>query len=362
MSERILTYEYEQIEEKEASEILEEEVQKQAKISELLKQLSLQQLSIAKISAAIFLREGKDKIVDKTKELKDTIKKSAKSFGAKAEKYAEDYINAKEEKNSLLKAYEEMLNNIDENYKASFEYFENAKIGWENVEFEAITEIEKAKDERTNVKNSEEYKNYVMEKNRLISEIQDAATREDMETIRAKTIELEQYIDQNPLTKYDEKIKIAEDLKEQARNNIEYCEDSIQETRRSRNNEINDLAMQRDEAIAGLVKQNIFQKTIGMLFNKFNGISKFKNNVIEKISETIQKNFDEFKERRATAKELREEKKEQKAEEKRLRKEEIIAKFEKSILDKQEKINELNERFNKGKTDKTEKEQEEAAK
>lgn len=259
------------------------------KFKDLLKQLAEIQAANAKVNWQIFVKEGKEQVQEKVQSAKDEILEQAKIYGQKIEKIEQQYSINKEEEGSIIEQYRKVLSDINKEYGEQLKNIIAEKQEWQTEEQEAMVNQKKLQNERKEKEKSPEYKQYKEEEKKLIKEAKAALEGKDPEIISKKTEELKNLRARNPLNKYDKKIdNIIQDRKD-IQQIIEECDKKIENCKENRAKDIEQVTRDKDNKLSVMKKQNIIQKMLGSIFNKVNGTKKFKDAVIGRISDKIEK-------------------------------------------------------------------------
>lgn len=254
----------------------------------LIKELADIQASNAIITARIFAREGKEQIADKTNQMKNKVMEQAKSYGKKAEDLANTYTNNKEEKGNILQEYQESLEDIQEEYEARMDSIVEEKVKWQDEEQATMLKEKELKEDRKQIKKTPEYAEQVKQEKALTKEIKQALDEGDLNTVATKNEELKKLKEQNPLLKCDKEIEEVQQSRQEILDVINMCDKEIEECREDRDNSIDEVTADRDNKLAVMKKQNVFQKMAGAILNKMNGVKRFKDNIVAKVEKKIE--------------------------------------------------------------------------
>ena len=263
------------IEEVERAELTREKM-----LQEKQKELRQKQKELRKIKFSIFVKEQREKIADRCERLKQGMKNTAKIYGDKAQKCAEDYILARDGKKSIIEEYKRQVEEIDLAYQEDLEASQEELNGLQKAEQCQIAKISEYMYKKRIANHNKESKKIF-----LAEEIKKAIERDDFDKIIEKTEQLRK-LKQNA-SKYDEKIAEENQKLKEIQAEIEACKRGMDERDEFTNQQFDSIVTDRDEKIAGLTKQNFIQKAIGFVVNKFNGVKKFTKNVIAKIQDKI---------------------------------------------------------------------------
>lgn len=270
------------------------ELDKKQNIINLLRQYAQVQMINGYLSAKIMTKEGKEQVATKVSQTKDYITESAKTYGRKAQQMAKDATIFKEDKSTIISEYKAALEEINNDYT---ENMKNIMAAKEDLEVERqngdALEIE-MRTARAAVKKTKEYKDFDLKYKSVEKELMDALEGKAYGEVDKKNEELRELNRQNPTRKYSSTMKKVKEAREELDEMIAECENQLEECRINRNQQIEIATMDRKTAIANINKQNIFQKTVGSLINKFNGAKKFNSIIIESVGkkvDTIKKEY-----------------------------------------------------------------------
>ena len=244
-------------------------------ILKLLKDLALVQSTLAKLTAQLTLQEGKDKIQTAVDDKKNYIQSQAKKFGVKLKESESLYTEINDSKTGILATYKESLEKINEHYKELLLEVTERKSKLEQDEQSIIISQGKNKaDERTIKKEKK------LQIKQLKKEIAQALKDEDTDTIEKKTKELKTIMDKPNY--FTEKNKDLEKQRQSIQELIQACDEEYKKIVAERTSKINEAINSKDNQLIDLPKQNIFSKFIGSIFNKFNGIKKFRQTILQR--------------------------------------------------------------------------------
>lgn len=256
------------------------------KILNLMKELANIRLHSGALGIKMNAIEGKNLVSEKYTQMKDNIQEKAKMYGKQAREMAENYANNKDSKNNVLQQYRESLEAIVKEYENAIqEVMKEGEFYQDKEEIAMIDELN-LKDERREIKKSTEYKEQMQQEKDLKREIKQALEQRDLTTVTSKTKELETLQEKNPLLKCEKKIEEAQQIRKSLKEAMKLCNQEIKVLQNNRDKSINEATVDKDNKLEP-IKQNIFQRAVGALFNKINGAKKFTKNVIDKVQETI---------------------------------------------------------------------------
>lgn len=261
----------------------------------LLRQLVEIQSSIAKVEAQIAIRDGKEHIKAKIDSTKDQLEASAKRFGTNLKKIEDQYSKNNSEKKSILQQYETCLEMIDEMYDEPLQSILEEKSELESEEQFIMTEQKNVKINRKYVK-----KDYQKREAELKSDIRSALDSGDLELAQSKMNELKDYSvnnDYNYLKTYNVELQTR---RTELRALIEQCEKQYESLINEKNSAIDNAIDSKDNNLALIEKQNLFQRFVGSVLNRFNGGKRFIKNCMDplqvKVAELRDKKIPQLKE------------------------------------------------------------------
>lgn len=253
-------------------------------VPQLLKELVQVQATMAKVDAQLAITSG-SKIIQRVLEAtKVKVTEGAKRFGVKLEKLEEDYIGEKGDRRGIIAEYKELLELLNEQYDNLFKEVISTKNQLQIDEQEAIVSSKHMKSKVKNATIETE-----KQEERLKDELQKAIDLDNLELAEEKMEELKatKAMNNEQLAQLEEK---QEELKRQrieARKAIEECEAKYKKYLEERASDINLVVSGKDDRLAKISKQNIWQKIGGAIFNKFNGTKKFARSVAEPLKENL---------------------------------------------------------------------------
>ena len=258
------------------------------KLLDLLTDLAQIQTEIAILDARIFAREGKEQVEEKAAEISESIQEKAKMYGKKAQALAEEYSRNSEQRGSIIQEYTQALFEINEEYAKRMKTIMVEKQDLQTEEQETYCEEKRLRLENKKIKKSPEYLQYEEQEKNLTSEIKRALAKGDLQTVTQKTEELKALKAKNPLTINENQIGEVQARREEIAQLIKECEENLEACKDERHDKIEEITSDKNNQLAVIPKQNIVQKIFGNLFNKLNGLAKFKDSVIANITEKIE--------------------------------------------------------------------------
>ncbi|MBQ9658161.1 MAG: hypothetical protein IJV31_05265 [Clostridia bacterium] len=257
------------------------------KIGDLLKELAELHFQNAIIGGAIKTREAVQGVNQATAEIKEEFIKKAQAFGVSAKKCEEIFSNNKESVNKVWEDYKEACEEVQENYLDRYGSLMKNTEELNKMETENYAEAQTLKIEEKDIKKSPEYAQFKQKQKDLKAEVKKALAKGDNAEVIRLAGKLKDLEDNNPL----------KNVKQEQRRNQE-DRDAIKEMRQElagryddleneRNEGMQKLAKDRNNALLALPKQNIFQKITGAIMNRIGGARKFKNLVEKQVSERI---------------------------------------------------------------------------
>ena len=245
---------------------------------DLLRQLVEIQSSIAKVEAQIAIRDGKEHIKAKIDSTKGQLEESAKRFGTNLKKIENQYSKNNSEKKSILQQYETCLEMIDEMYDQPLQSILEEKSELESEEQFIMSEQKNVKINRKYVKME-----YQKKEAELKSEVKNALDSGDLELAQSKMDELKDYSVNNDYTFLKSYNVELQTRRTELRTLIEQCEKQYEALINEKNSAIDNAIDSKDNYLALIEKQNLFQRFVGSVLNRFNGGKRFIKNCMDPL-------------------------------------------------------------------------------
>jgi hypothetical protein len=258
------------------------DIEEQMNLIDLMKGLTEAQVKLAKIDAQIALREGKDQVMEIIKTTRQNLEEQAKKFGANLKKVEEEYRSGSKEKKDILEEYEAALTEINENYQILMQDVLEKKSQLEADEQETMISESQI---NIDIKNAQ--KIFKKQDKAIRAEIVRAVKEGRLEDAQQKMDELKYLTENNPINILKAQKESFKATREELRTMIENLENEFEKILCERKAEIDKVSEEKNNKLALIPKQNIFQKAIGAMFSKFNGTKKFVRTVIEPLKEKI---------------------------------------------------------------------------
>ena len=258
------------------------QIDEQIGFVQLLKELTETQMTLAKIDAQLAIREGKKQVKDVIDATKNNLESQAKKFGANLKKIEEDYRNGNADKKGILEEYESSLTEINKTYETLMQDALERKSQLEADEQDIMLEQKQNK-----IETREARKEYARQEKTLKLEIMKATKEGDLETAQQKIEELQKLTENNPVNSlkvYNEELQTR---RTEIRKLIEDVEKEYDQLMEDRKSEIDKVTEDKNNKLATIPKQNIFQKVLGSMFNKFNGTKKFMQSVMGPLQSKV---------------------------------------------------------------------------
>src|SRR5574344_127232 len=260
-----------------------DEIENNDKLSKLIAQRVNLQLTIAKLTTIESLRKSHLQVSEKVSKLKDTIVEGAHNYGQNVSKIREQYDLNNEEKSNILKDYKICLNITNTHYDNNMKNLQEEIKELEKEERDLLENKRKLQAEKVSVKKSFEYKEYSSKLRKLKSEMKADIENDDFDALEEKKIKLKNLKNENPVKDIiDDCEQVKIDI-ENCRNDIENAYKEMEQSENNRQRDLNAMAMTKEKSLAKIQKQNIFQKMVGAISNRFTGAKKFNNQVIGEI-------------------------------------------------------------------------------
>ena len=262
------------------------DLNEQKNFLQLLKQLTEVQTALAKIETQIAIKEGKDQVKTAIDETKSKMEDQAKKFGVSLKNMERQYAENNTEKKGITEEYKDGLSLLKEQYSSLLKKILGNKAQLEadeqsNMIEQKAKKIEKRKTKREFKEKTESFK----------AEIDQATSDGNFELAKQKIDELKQFKEDNENTpeEIEADIQQLRETRKEIREKIKRCEEEYIATKNDRKSAIDLVANEKNNKLAKIEKQNIFQKLMGGIFNKFNGTKKFIKAVIEPLKAKITK-------------------------------------------------------------------------
>lgn len=243
-------------------------------------------------------RRGIDGINAQVTQMKDTFMENAKMYGKKVEAIAQEYIDNEENKKDVIQQYKKALEAIQKEYedRVNFiienrEKFEKAEEESYNKEMDLREEKEQIKEQ---IKESPEYVEHIKLEEKCSNELEEMFHQQevDLAIYEAKKKEYEELKKQNPLEKYNIEIEKERKRREKIQDVIEMCDNTLDKCEEERKRCIKMKVENKNNQLSDIQSQNVVQRIMGGVINKFDLINKFKsakkvvNNLIDGVDQT----------------------------------------------------------------------------
>ncbi len=259
-------------EQKSDVQILNDELQRQEKLKNALLELIAKEF----VRSHIQMFRISKTLNKKTGEITEIVKN-------KAIECEGTYKIIREQKKSIVEEYDRQLNQVSGVYKKICTGYLHRLDGYRADESEAIKNKNKFLNEKRRMQATQEYKIYESKKSQLIKEFEKALLENDEGKEKILRNELEEHIKRDPTLKYDKKIKETEVSIGEARTKISEIENYLNDFTKKRDERLNEIQNDINNAFSGLVKQNFWQKLLGSITNKFFKAKKITGGVFDKI-------------------------------------------------------------------------------
>ena len=264
------------------------DINEQEKFLKLMQELAKNQAMLAKLDAQIALKEAKEQakgVIDSTR---DSIKRKAREFGANLGKIEEEYKKGKADRKEIIEEYKDELFEINEKYQDLMEFVLYTKDDFQTREAEIL---HKLKETKINIFKAE--RKFEKDRKRLKEKSVEYLKSDNYKKAFKAVKKLERLITENPVDELKILHRRLIELRKEVRKEIEGCDKEYRELKEQRKEEIKRLTEIKNNYIAELPKQNVFQKIIGSLFSKANGTKKFMRTTFEPLKAKIEKIKDE---------------------------------------------------------------------
>lgn len=258
------------------------DLEEQIKFSQLLKELTETQVTLAKIEAQLAIREGKNQVKEAIASAKENLEIQAKRFGANLKKIEEDYRNGNEDRKEILEEYESSLEEINDTYYDLMQDILEKKAQLEVDEQETMMGQKQNK-----IDTRKEQKNLQKQKRTLKAEIIRATKEGRLDDAQQKMTELQELTANNSVNSMKAFNEELQTRRDELRMMIEDYEQQYETLMAARASEINYLTEDQNNKLAKIPKQNLFQKAMGKILDKFDGTKKFMQTAIEPLKAKI---------------------------------------------------------------------------
>lgn len=256
---------------------------------QVLKELAELQATNMKLQAAIFIRESKEQVDEKVADMAHVIRESAKDYGKKAEKLAEEYAKGKQGKEDVISRYRECLEQINEEYSETMMDIFEKKQELEEDEITLDNHEYALKQRKKEIAKSPEYKEHKKQEKLLVKDIKKATSDGRLEEATQMIEELSELQRNDSLARVNstlEKIKETRDIIEEE---LKECNAQIKECKRDRVNAIKEATSDKNIELQNIDKASIARRLLGGILNRINGVNRFKNIVIKSIGGKVDK-------------------------------------------------------------------------
>lgn len=248
----------------------------------MLKELINNQVTITKCDVQQFSRETREQIAECAHDVYEDLTAKAKMYGVQMNKIAKQYENEKSQTADILSEYRKAIGDVakpfDEEMKAVMVKESDAKTEFIALAANFIPNF--AKVQGQNMKMD-------LETKKQTANVLTAIAKGDYK----KAIEGLENVKQAKENKQPEAVKtLAKSVLEQMKSKlelIEECRREKEDIRNRRNEKINSVKAQKNNALAKVQKQNMVQRIMGSLFSKFNGTKKFMKNAVDPLKDKI---------------------------------------------------------------------------
>lgn len=264
------------------------DINEQENFLKLMQELAKSQAILAKLDAQIALKEAKEQtkgVIDSTR---DNIKRKAREFGANLGKIEEEYKKGKADRKEIIEEYKDELFEINEKYQDLMEFVLYTKDDFQTREAEIL---HKLKETKINIFKAE--RKFEKDRKRLKAKSVEYLKSDNYKKAFKAVKKLERLITENPVDELKIYHRRLIELRKEVRKEIKGCDEEYRELKEQRKEEIKRLTEIKNNYIAELPKQNVFQKIIGSLFSKANGTKKFMRTTFEPLKAKIEKIKDE---------------------------------------------------------------------
>lgn len=259
----------------------EKEQENKPKLIQMLMELAELQAVNMKLQAAIFLREARNQVDEKVSNAVQSMQESAKAYGRKAEKLAQEYAEGKQGKEDVISRYEECLEDINEEYADELKQIFEEQQELQEYDMDLANKEYELKQDKKAVAKSPEYKEFRTKIENLKKEAKQALNSGRFEVAEQKSAELRELEENNPLTKINSQIESAREERRVIRDQLKECKMQIEECKNQRFEAIEEATRDKNTELENLNKTTGVRRVLGAILNRLNGANRFKNMVID---------------------------------------------------------------------------------
>ena len=263
-------------------------INEQENFLKLMQELAKNQALLAKIDAQIAIKTGHEQIKKAIDLTRENIERKAKEFGVNLRKIEEEYKKGKADKKELIEEYKDELFEINKKYQDLLEVVLNIK---DDFEIREAGILHKLKETKIDISRAE--KKFEKEKKILKTKSLEFLEKDNYSKAFKSVKKLEKLLTENPVDELKIRHRRLIELRKEVRKEIKECDKEYRELKEKRKEEIKRLTEVKNNYIAELPKQNVFQKIIGSLFSKVNGTKKFMRTTFEPLKAKIEEIKDE---------------------------------------------------------------------
>lgn len=266
-------------------------VEYRPRLMQMLEELDIIKSDNLRLQDAIFKRESRRTIKDSTTEVSRSLKESARSYGAKAERLADsilgEYSDGKANEDNIILKLESDLKKVNEEYDLIIDLILEDKKQFEKAEDDYAYK----QWEITDIMHGSRKNKYVM----MLRQHQMKLKRDIiLATAQGKTNkahkcikELKELEEGYQILRIKDDIKEVEETRKEYQKAIKYCDEMVKKYHRRRKNEIKRL---KEVAKGQEDPKEVVRRTVGSIINKLDGVNQFKNNVLA----TMRSRIDDF--------------------------------------------------------------------
>lgn len=259
------------------------------RLMDSIKEVTGIETSKMELTSALYLRKTEDKIINGIEAIESSLRSQASVYGANYENYNQRVQNIKSN-------YEKEIEKIRAEYEIQFvnlqlelrETLANQKI--------ALVNAKKIIDIKKEFVASDKYKQYISEKERLISNLNNALEKSKYDQYDKA---LREMVD--PVEIYNQKRDIAIRKFKEFDNLVKSCETKINFCMNETYSEIDKIIKENVESAILVPQENAILKIVNKILNIFSGKAKFENKIklvennVSTLSSTISEKIEKIR-------------------------------------------------------------------
>lgn len=268
------------------------------KLLQMLRELTELQTNNMNLQAAIFVREARTQVEEKTKEFAQSIQESAKSFGQRAQNLArelvEEYNSGKQGKGNIIENYKKSLAEINEEFNLEMQDILYEKQFYEEQELLSARQESYLKYDRKQILKSPKYKLDMARIRKLKREIKSATNRGEYNLAETKIKELKDLEEINPMANINRLIAREQNIRKVYQNAIRLCDEKIKACKADRFEAIIGATADKNTELINVNNTTPIKRFLGSILNTINGANRFKNIILDRMQNNINITMTEY--------------------------------------------------------------------